>query len=611
MIVPMNKYHFLLHHATSQRFLEQIQELGLVDISREQKAMDEASKEMHDQLLRYQSALKFLTSVKPVAMATDQPANPSELLFIDNSDNIDLKASLRLIEDAIARKEQIAQRKQSARKEMTAAAPWGAFEQKEKERLQALGYTLHAYTCSQKRYRPDWEEQYPLFEINRIDGVVYFVVLQEQGAPYEFPLSEVKFPEHDSEACKGALKALDNEAEAIDQNMSAKRACIGPFQKHIAWLQSELERYLAGKSRQKEAEETIDIFTGFAPKADSAKICAFLEEVSVLHIEEEAIEEDAPPVKLRNNWFTRLFEPIGELYMLPQYGELDLTPYFAPFYMLFFGLCLGDMGYGLVLILAGFAVKLFMPSMRGYASLVQLLGLGAVLMAALSGGFFGMSLGEQPFIPESIRNLFLSNDNMFWFAILFGIFQIIFARILSAINAMIRKGWIHGLSNIGWAAFILWLSVAYASGEVEGLAIPKLANLIWLGCSLILILFFSKTQGNLIKRFFSGLVSLYDVTGIFGDVLSYIRLFGLGLSGAVLGLIVNSVASGMADTPYVGWFLALLMLLVGHTIVLLLSCLGAFVHPIRLTFVEFYKNVGFNGGGRPFKPLRKETNNVN
>lgn len=102
-----------------------------------------------------------------------------------------------------------------------------------------------------------------------------------------------------------------------------------------------------------------------------------------------------------------------------------------------------------------------------------------------------------------------------------------------------------------------------------------------------------------------GTFALYDITGIFGDMLSYIRLFGLGTAGGILGMVVNSVAMNMSGIPYIGWFFTGLMLLIGHTAVLLLSSLGAFVHPMRLTFVEFYKNAGFGGGGKAFRPLAK------
>ncbi|MDR2586470.1 MAG: hypothetical protein LBC84_09720 [Prevotellaceae bacterium] len=594
----MNKYHFVMHHGSSELFLKKIQELGLVDIVRGQKAIDERSKEIHDLLLRYKAAIKFLSGVKsdPKVLC---PQNDVQ----ENRDNP--QKILIQIEEAISRKEQIITRKTALRKEMELAAPWGIFNHTDRERIQELHYTLHAYAVPKKRFQDQWRENYPLFEINRSKDTVYFVVLHEQGTPYEFPLSEIKFPEDDVYAIQAEVDTLDNEINEIEQEFKTCLQYNHLLTGQIASLRSEFDRYMAGKSVQKEAEEHIDILTGFAPRTDSVQICTFLNKEDVLYIEEPAVEEDAPPVKLRNNWFARLYEPIGELYMLPKYGELDLTPYFAPFYMLFFGLCLGDMGYGLILIIAGTLAKKFMPAIRGYASLVQFLGLGAVLMAAISGGFFGMSLSDVTFLPESVRNSFFSSIHMFWLAILFGIFHILFARLLSAVDAMLRFGWLHGLSNIGWTFLIAWCVRAYAATQVDGLGIPKLANLIWLGFSLVLILFFTATKGNIFKRLGSGLASLWDITGFFGDTLSYIRLFGLGLSGGILGLIVNSVASGMSGIPYLGWFFALLMLLVGHGAVLMLSCIGSFVHPLRLTFVEFYKNVGFSGGGREFMPLKQ------
>jgi V/A-type H+-transporting ATPase subunit I len=90
-----------------------------------------------------------------------------------------------------------------------------------------------------------------------------------------------------------------------------------------------------------------------------------------------------------------------------------------------------------------------------------------------------------------------------------------------------------------------------------------------------------------------------------GDVLSYIRLFGLGMSGGILGMVFNAMAFQLSGIPYVGWVLTVLLLLIGHSLTIFIACLGAFVHPMRLTFVEFYKNVGFTGGGRPYRPLEK------
>jgi len=120
---------------------------------------------------------------------------------------------------------------------------------------------------------------------------------------------------------------------------------------------------------------------------------------------------------------------------------------------------------------------------------------------------------------------------------------------------------------------------------------------------IVLILFFNDLKANIFLRIGKGVWELYNITGIFGDLLSYVRLFALGLSGGVLGIVVNQLAGQLLGIPVLGIILYALFLLVGHTGVLLLSALGAFVHPMRLTFVEFYKNAGFTGGGKAYKPL--------
>ncbi len=367
----------------------------------------------------------------------------------------------------------------------------------------------------------------------------------------------------------------------------------------------ELDLYLAGQSSSREAEGTIALLTGFAPVENRDTIKVALETEGVYYLIEEAVKADNPPVKLKNNFFARLYEPIGDLYMLPKYGELDLTPYFAPFYMLFFGLCLGDMGYGLVLLIGSTIAKLKFKKFRGYLTLIQFLGLGAVIMASLSGVFFGASLKDLIPMPDSIKELFFTDLKMFWFAIVFGLFQIVFARLLNAVYSIITKGWQYGMNNIGWSILIVWASLKYASNMSEDITVPLFMNYVAIAGA-FLILAFSSDSKNIFARLGSGVVAFWDVTSLFGDMLSYIRLFGLGTAGAILGMVVNSVAISMSGIPYMGWFLAALMLLVGHLLVLMLSTLGAFVHPMRLTFVEFYKNASFAGGGRAFRPLVKE-----
>jgi V/A-type H+-transporting ATPase subunit I len=597
MIVKMDKYTLLIFHQDLQMFLEHLQELGMVDIRRQGHAVDGKSKELSDIIQRYRRTIKKLKETK----------NTLKDQEIDNS-LIDLQSPVEELflecEKAYTDKSLLEMELQQLIRDKEEAALWGDYNKEDISKLKDLGFDLHFYSISESKFRKEWEQDYILYELNRANGKVYFVILSPKGSEIKFKIPESKFPQTPLHALEERENELRKQISLNHKKMLAYTFCIELFQSKLNELNMELERYLATVSSQKEVEGLVDTLTGFAPAESRDEVCKFLDDEGVYYEVEEAVEDDKPPIKLKNNFFARLFEPIGSLYMYPKYGELDLTPFFAPFYMLFFGFCLGDMGYGIVLMIIGGLAKLKFPNFRSILTLVQLLGLGAFIMACFTGSFFGGKLYDWLPLPDSIQSFFFSDIKMFWFAIIFGLVHIVFARLINAVDSIIRKGWKYGMSNIGWAIVITWAATAYASTMIPEMVLPKWFNYLAIGGA-ALILFFSETSGNIFIRMLKGTFSFYDITGVFGDTLSYIRLFGLGTSGGILGMVINSVAFSLTAIPYVGWFFTILILIVGHIAVLALSSLGAFVHPMRLTFVEFYKNAGFTGGGKEFKPLKK------
>lgn len=598
MITRMTRYSFIVLTRELDSFLERLQGLGMVDLTRSTRAVDDHSREQFELARRYRDLIRRIRS------AADRfGSNGTEVL----PDNGPAESLADRAESLFARLEDTASRLALLEKETEEAAAWGDFNPEDLRKLAEMGFVLKFYQVSAKRYRPEWETAYPLQILTRDEKTVRMaiVVPAENADDFTFPVAESRFPERPVREAEAERDTVRSRLLALQGQAAGLAGRIPELEKQAERLQEDLDRYLAGAAGIREGEDSLCVLEGFAPTENDGQICAFLEQSEAYFVKEAAREEDNPPVKLKNNFFSRLFEPIGDLYMLPRYGELDVTPFFAPFYMLFFGLCVGDMGYGLVLLLTGALVTWKLKAYRSYGQLIMLLGTGSVLMPALNGTFFGTKIQELITFPQPINDFFFSDLKMFWFGILFGIFQILVARLINAVYAIRTKGWQHGMANIGWFLLILWCTLAYAGSQTGTALIPEPAGKIMLYAGLALILFFSKTEGNPVKRLFSGLTSLYDITGVFGDVLSYIRLFGLGTSGGILGLVVNSIAFQMSGIPYVGWGLTVLMLLVGHTAVLGLSCLGAFVHPMRLTFVEFYKNVGFEGGGRAYRPLQK------
>ncbi len=601
MITKMDKYSFIVFQADLSPFLESLQELGMVDITRDNKAVDPHSKELFDLNIRYNKVIRKLNSFSETLKETKSDYSGHKADLKELTDIQLLEAA----ESAISDKEQWDQELDQLKRELTESSVWGALHKEDIDKLTSLGYRLHLFSVSEKSFKAEWEQEYIIQILNNINNKIYFAVLSHKDEDFHFEIPESKQPARSYDIVEEKLRELRQKIESNKQLLADLSSHTERLEVAFKENGNRLDLYLAGASSKKEAEDTIAVLTGFAPSDNKDVVHSFLEKEQIFYLTEDAEKEDDPPVKLKNGFFSKLYEPIGELYMLPKYGETDLTPYFAPFYMLFFGLCLGDMGYGLVLLIGAGLAKFKMPKFKGYLTLVQFLGLGAVLMALLPGVMFGAKLQDLFPLPESVKELFFSDLKMFWFAIIFGLVQIVFARLLNAVLSIINKGWQYGMHNIGWSIVIIWAAFKYASTMVPELIIPSFANYAAIAGA-GLILFFSETGGNIFVRLAKGTLAFYDVTSIFGDMLSYIRLFGLGTAGAILGMVVNSVAMSMTGIPYLGWLFAGLMLLVGHIAVLALSSLGAFVHPMRLTFVEFYKNANFSGGGRAFRPLVKE-----
>lgn len=602
MIQKMTKYTIVLLNNELESFLNRLQDFGMVDVTRSTRAIDTASKEMMDEISRYRKAIRKVAAIENEMEKSGKAKEEQQTKVADTE-------LLSYIESVIDEKTDLASRRTLKTRELEASQVWGDFDRNDISRIESLGYRLHYYTCPTRKFDQKWEEQYPIQILNQSAGKIYFTVLSQESEELQFPLQESKFPE-------SSVSELDRQLEELDKAISEndrKYYGLCQYSERLKTLcnkkEEYLEYYFAHAATKVEGEGSIAVMEGFAPECEEKDICGYLDSNSVIYLKEKAKAEDNPPVKLKNNFFARPFETIGNLYMLPRYNEPDLTPYFAPFYMLFFGLCLGDMGYGLIMLLIGGLAMWKLPKFRNYAQLIIWLGLGTVIMPALSGGFFGAKIYDVIPMNQSIQELFFNDMQLFWFGILFGIVHIIFARLVNVIDCFKKKNYDHALSNIGWILVIIVLTLLYASTETGKELIPDIVAQIASGIGVVLILFCSSPSKKFYLRPLKGIVSLYDITGVFGDVLSYIRLFGLGTAGAILGMVVNSVAITMSSIPYVGWVFAILMLIIGHIAVMALSALGAFVHPMRLTFVEFYKNAEFTGGGRAFNPLKRNINN--
>ena len=666
MIVPMKKYSFLVYHREYLSFLEGIQDLGVLHVIEKESGEIENDelRQMYHTLNEMNAAIKFLSKRQ-----TEK--------YNENSTD-DTKLIVSELKKIWADEDEYRQKLTHAEKEAALLNPWGNFDLRLLEKLEEEGISVSFRICPVRNYHPDWEENYYLTKIDEIAGQVYFVVFEKKDEPVEINAEELKLPARSLKEIQERIRELKNilaKTEEVYDDYATK---------YLHLLESERKQLMAALdfqkvilSTSKEAEERLMFLEGWVPKDKEEEINKHLEQTGVYYVVEKPADDDRVPIKLKNSKFSRLFEPIGKLYMLPVYKELDLTPFFAPFFMLFFGFCLGDAGYGLIILLASLLLRpRIKPTLKPFLNLGIFFSLATILFGVLSGTFFGINLIDSGYtltqnsiaslaaagVPnevlnhlntmigvkinsqsdflkkvaenvsnpdvvtrykeafiryakadigfiQNIRYMMLDTNSMMKLSLLIGYIQIIFGMFIRAFGILKFRGIRHAASSFGWAVMALGGGILYFLNSKQ-LVTPEtfkysiIALLVITGTP---IFFYNSPGKNIFLNLGLGIWDAYGmVSGFVGDLLSYIRLFALGLSSAVLGMVFNKLAISLLDLPPgLGQILFIVLLIVGHTLNIFLASLGSFVHPMRLTFVEFYKNAGFTGGGKEYKPFGK------
>lgn len=603
MIAPMKKYSFLVFHREYEDFLLKLRELGMVHIvEREGSVTDEVSRQLQEagQLNRL---IRSLESRGLPSASKGMDANPEELYAEINE----------ILHQQSVLNQQLVQ----IRKETAEVMPWGDFSEDLIKRLHDAGVKIRLFMASQRTWMPELYADYDIFEINSIAGIVYFALVDTGNPLPAMDAEEVKIPKHSLSGLEHrrqeAAAALASYEARLDDIAASGTDILKAYRNRLL-QDAELEKAI--NNALPEAGDKLQILEGWIPAENTDVINHFLDKEDVFYLIESPVPGDSVPILLKNKGFASKFEVLGELYSLPSYKELDLTPFFAPFYTIFFGFCLGDAGYGLLMILATlFAKRKVADAMKPIVTLVTYLGIATLVFGFISGTFFGINLYESG-LPgyRNLQAMFVANDTnindvLFALSLILGGIQIVFGMVLKAVNENIQFGFKYALGTIGWIILLVGLATVYGFSSLAGVPMAELKP--WLYAVLatggVLVLFLNSPGKSIFMNFGLGLWNSYNmITGVLGDLLSYIRLFALGISSAILGFVFNSLALSVG-TSIIGIFFMVIILVIGHSINLFMAGLGSFVHPMRLTFVEFYKNSGFEGGGRKYQPFRKLT----
>lgn len=606
MIVPMHKFSFLVFHKDYEDFLEKVREIGVVHLIEKQEDVSDPVREKYDLIKRIQATVKQLSKRKtPAETTADEPIDGKEA-FVKVS-----KLFLRL--------EEKFQHLTLLDKEISQVKPWGDYSKETLKKLAQEGLNVKFYSVAASRFKEDWFGEHPIEVIGSHAGHIYFVYLQQGTGEPQIDAEEMRAPERPLSELFYYKERLEKDIEELNAELDMHATVnLEAIKTYGYQVKESVDYQSAIENTEKQADEKVMLVEGWVPEERRAELIAYLEKSNTLYIVQEPEKEEKVPILLKNKKFAKKFEMLGDLYSLPSYKELDLTPFFAPFYVLFFGFCLGDAGYGILMAVASLLLKKkVQKELKQVMGLVFYLGVSTFFFGVISGVFFGIPLFETN-LPV-YRDLAVrfeqegTDINMLLFnlSLVLGGVQIIFGLILKLINEIRQMGWKFAVGTAGWLLLIVGGLAIYGYSLLAEKPMAELMTAfhVLLGVSGVMILFLNNMTRNVFVNLGAGLWNTFNmITGILGDMLSYIRLFALGISSAIMGFVFNSLAVEMSgNIPVISILVMVIILLIGHSINLFMSGLGAFVHPMRLTFVEFYKNAGFKGGGKQYQPFKKIT----
>lgn len=623
MIEKMKKFTFLVTDKEYEGFISSLRQQGVVHVQQlQQGASSQELQQALDLESRYVAALRVLDSAaKTYQVAPHAPA------LGQASDSLEV---LTRIENIQAEEQTLMHERDAIEKDIRVLEPWGNFDMKALQRLaQASGLTVGFFRCSSMFFRQEWADHYFAIPVNEMSKSTYFLTFSEEKPDIE--AEQIFLPQESLQEKRAQLDSVLQKLDLIHgELLYIEKLLRSVLLDGQSQTRDSIQLERVHLSDERVAGDSLRLLVGWVRADRTEELTTVLDADHIFYEMEDPAFEDDVPVQITNGRFTSLFEPILRMYSLPNYHDLDPSFYFAPFFMLFFGLCLGDGGYGLLVLFGGLAVAKFCKGdVCNYGRLMAWLGMMTVICGLLMGTFFGIDLSQQDWAFLAPVKPYFLNDNgvgpifgyspMMVLSVIIGLIQVLLGMILKGCKAVKNYGFAYGIGTFCWVAAIILAVILYGLPAC-GVQLPQVLQtilMVLIGISALGIFFYNSPGSyrrpllGLLGNIGGGVWATYGMaTGLLGDLLSYIRLFALGLTGGVLGGVFNSLAIDMTSSlpVMVRWIPMILILLAGHGITFALSMISAFVHPMRLTFVEFFKNADFEGGGKEYSPFRKEYN---
>jgi len=595
-LVKMRKFYFVGPLEKRDSTVAKLEELGVLHVQDLAEQVPEPPAELVAEAARAQRAVDLLRRVH-AGMKTPP----------DTREKGEIAELLGAYEQTLQKKNQWEQELSQLEKEFRALEPWGAFEPEDVRLLEDHGVFVRFYLTSEKALAKEaaflqnafWHRAVELQGAHNRGVTAIFAGTPPEDAPFDrMPLPTRSLRELE----KAIAKHKEGVARA-QEKLEELSAYLPVFERHLREVQSRLARARVTAGLLEDGP--VFAVAGFAPAAREKDIFAAFSGTTTAVVAEDPAPDDDVPIAFSNGPLVRPFEVLIKMFNLPHYREPDPTILVAPFMGAFFGFCFGDGAYGLLLfLLATFLASRFKnnASMLPFFRLLQILGVFTLVIGLMLGSVFGVSLPNLKAL-QSIQSAFLLRTysqkptEFFYFALKIGVFQVMVGYIIKLVLSIGRRQFQTALCTLGWMTILVFGYFMISKWTLAPrYLVPALA-----GVGIMFV--FSDTSSSIAKRLGAGAWGIYNVAGLFGDVMSYARIFGLGLSSAIIASVVNEMAMTLlGPRPGLGWIFAPILLIFGHTFNFAMSIIGSLVHSARLNFLEYYGKF-FEGGGKEYAPF--------
>jgi len=522
------------------------------------------------------------------------------------------------VDDIQQRIESLTSNKEELRRHNINLGPWSNIHWLKLGILEQFGVTIRFFTLPEKEFKQLESPKKETFVINKDGGLVYFVVF-EHGERFSIIADEFHLPKKSLTIVRKELEETEEQILESWKELASMEIFLKDLgRKRLALSRKAQYKIASEKMEALEDDGPIQHLFGWIPANQEEKLRKKLDKKELTYRISNPEIGDIVPVQLENKKYPSWFEDITRLYQLPNYNEFDLTPFIGFFYPIFFAYCLGDAGYGMVLTLISLiGLKTFFKNYKSPAYLGLVLGIATMIIGTVkSGTFFGIPLiGAQdiPILSYLTPFVFITDDQDFLFnafnvSLMVGLFQILVGVLISITRKVKYMSASMAIPQVGKLLIII-SAVSLFLGAYQNMApFSSLQSFSTWGLiiGVAMMIFFYDLSLPIGPRIGNGSLGVFFVfTGLLGDILSYIRLFALGVSSSILGLVVNQIGAPMFDGGWGAMIGGVIFLILGHGLNFVIALLGSMIHPLRLTFVEFYNNAQFEGGGIEYEPFKK------